>query len=63
MPVRESAEDKPWMRSFGKLRVLHKETVRINRLIEAEFGRVEPDPPAVHSGVPTLRKTPKRDYC
>jgi hypothetical protein len=35
-------EDRPWMRSFGKLRKLHKETTRINRLIESEFGRIEP---------------------
>lgn len=25
-----SAEEKPWMNTFGKLRHLHKETVRIN---------------------------------
>ena len=33
---------KPWMNSFGKLRGLSKETARINRLIEEEFGKVEP---------------------
>lgn len=31
-------EDKPWMKTFGKLRGLHKETARISRIIEAEFG-------------------------
>jgi hypothetical protein len=36
-------EDKPWMTTFGKLRHLHKETVRINRIIEEEFGRIEPE--------------------
>ena len=36
-------EEKPWLRSFGKLRGLHKETTRINRIIEAEFGRIEPE--------------------
>lgn len=33
--------DKPWMAAFGKLRRLHKETARINRLIEEEFEQVE----------------------
>jgi len=35
-----SAEGKPWMRGFGKLRHLRKETARINRLIEEEFEQV-----------------------
>ncbi|MCU1258057.1 MAG: hypothetical protein JWO80_942 [Bryobacterales bacterium] len=34
---------KPWMQSFGKLRDLHTETVRINRVIEEEFGQIEPE--------------------
>lgn len=38
-----SGNDKPWMKSFGKLRGLHAETVRINRIIEEEFGRIEPE--------------------
>jgi hypothetical protein len=36
-------EHKPWMKSFGKLRSLHKETVRINQIIAEEFGKVEPE--------------------
>ncbi len=32
---------KPWMKTFGKLRHLHRETARINRIIEDEFGRIE----------------------
>ncbi len=36
-------EDKPWLESFGKLRHLHKETVKINRIIEQEFGQLEPE--------------------
>jgi hypothetical protein len=32
---------KPWMKTFGKLRHLHKETVRINRIIEQEFDQIE----------------------
>ncbi len=35
--------DKPWLKTFGKLRVLRKETVRINRIIEEEFGQIEPE--------------------
>ena len=35
--------DKPWMKGFGKLRGLHAETVRIDRIIEKEFGRIEPE--------------------
>jgi hypothetical protein len=37
-----SAES-PWMQSFGKLRDLHKETVRIDRLIHQEFEQIEPE--------------------
>jgi len=31
---------KPWMKMAGGLRHLHKETLRINRLIEKEFERI-----------------------
>lgn len=33
----------PWMRGFGKLRALGKETARIQRRIDLEFGVVEPE--------------------
>jgi len=36
-------EDKPWLKTFGKLRSLRKETAGINRMIEQEFGRIEPE--------------------
>lgn len=36
-------EDKPWLNTFGKLHRLRKETARINRIIEEEFDRVEPE--------------------
>ncbi len=36
-------EEKPWMKSFGKLRSLHKETARINRIISDEFDKIEPE--------------------
>jgi hypothetical protein len=39
----QGTEDKAWMKTFGKLRGLHKETARINRIIEAEFGQIEPE--------------------
>lgn len=32
---------KPWMKTFGKLRHLKKETARINRIISAEFGQID----------------------
>jgi hypothetical protein len=30
-----------WMKTFGKLRHLRKETARINLIIESEFDRIE----------------------
>jgi hypothetical protein len=36
-------EDKPWMKAFGKLRDLRKETARIDRIIEEEFEKIEPE--------------------
>jgi hypothetical protein len=32
---------KPWMKTFGQLRHLRKETSRVNRIIEQEFGQIE----------------------
>jgi hypothetical protein len=37
------SEEKPWTKSFGKLRGLHKETLRIDKIIEQEFGQIEPE--------------------
>ena len=39
--ARAGTQDKPWMNTFGKLQDLHAETVRINRIIESEFGQSE----------------------
>jgi hypothetical protein len=36
-------EEKPWLKAFGKLRSLRKETARINLIIEEEFERIEPE--------------------
>jgi len=38
-----SAAEKPWMKMAGGLRHLRKETARIDRLIEEEFERIEPE--------------------
>jgi murein endopeptidase len=35
--------EKPWMRSFGGLRHLHKENVRIQKLIDDEFEKIDPE--------------------
>jgi hypothetical protein len=37
----QGRKDKPWLKSFGKLRSLRKESAKINRIIEQEFGQVE----------------------
>lgn len=37
------SDTKPWMKSFGKLHDLRKETARINRIIEEEFDHIEPE--------------------
>jgi hypothetical protein len=36
-------EERPWMRSFGRLRALRKESARINELIHEEFEKMEPE--------------------
>ena len=36
-----SADAKPWMKSFGKLRHLQTETARINRILDEEFEETE----------------------
>ena len=37
------ADTRPWMRGFGRLRPLHRETARIQRVIDREFEVVEPE--------------------
>jgi hypothetical protein len=39
--VLREKDSKPWMKTFGKLRDLHKETARINRIIQEEFDQIE----------------------
>jgi hypothetical protein len=33
--------EKPWLKYMGKLKHLHKETVRINRLMEEDFEKID----------------------
>lgn len=35
--------NKPWMKGAGALKHLHKETVRIQKLIDQEFEQIEPE--------------------
>jgi hypothetical protein len=35
--------DKPWMKSFGALRHLHDENVRIQKIIDEEFEKIDPE--------------------
>jgi hypothetical protein len=37
------ANEPPWMRGFGKLKHLHKETVRVQSVIDQEFEVIEPE--------------------
>jgi hypothetical protein len=39
--TQNNKHNKPWMKAFGKLRHLHKETERINRIIAKEFDQIE----------------------
>ena len=41
--LRPNTTEKPWMRDFGKLKHLHKETLKVERVISEEFGKVEPE--------------------
>jgi len=36
-------KQKPWLECADELRHLHKETVRIQNLIDEEFGQIEPE--------------------
>ncbi len=37
------ASEKPWTKLAGGLKHLHKETQRINQIIEEEFEKIEPE--------------------
>lgn len=36
-------EEKPWVRLAGGLKHLHNETERINRIVNSEFGKIDPE--------------------
>jgi hypothetical protein len=35
--------EKPWMKSIGGLKHLHKDNLRVQRIIDEEFGKIEPE--------------------
>ena len=35
--------DRPWLECGAELANLHKETLRINKLLDEEFGQIEPE--------------------
>ncbi len=37
------SNNKPWMKAIGGLRHLHDENVRIQKLIDEEFEKIEPE--------------------
>jgi hypothetical protein len=39
----QAVGQKPWMKHMGRLKDLHKETVRINKVIEEAFEEVDPE--------------------
>ena len=40
---RARAEEPPWMQGFGKLKRLHKETTRVQSVVDEEFEVIEPE--------------------
>jgi hypothetical protein len=36
-------EEKPWVRLAGGLKHLHKETLRVNEIMNGEFEKIEPE--------------------
>jgi hypothetical protein len=43
MPQSGRAEEPEWMQGFGKLKRLHKETVRVQSVVDQEFDVIEPE--------------------
>lgn len=39
--IRHKSSAPPWMSAFGGLRALHKETKKINRILQQEFEQIE----------------------
>jgi hypothetical protein len=43
LAAKSKAGEKPWTKLMGKLKHLHKETVRINRAIEEDSEKIDPE--------------------
>jgi hypothetical protein len=43
LSLRRRGQGKPWLECAGELAHLHKETKRIQRLIDEEFEQIEPE--------------------
>ena len=43
LAVNAKAQEKPWLKYMGKLKHLRKETERINRLVEKDSERIDPE--------------------
>lgn len=43
----------PWMAAFGGLRALHKETQRVNRILQQEFEQIEDEEWGLQNATPT----------
>jgi hypothetical protein len=38
-----AVDEKPWMKTIGGLKHLHKDNLRIQRIIDEEFGKIDPE--------------------
>jgi len=38
----DQAAKKPWMKTIGGLKHLHKDNLRVQRIIDEEFGKIDP---------------------
>ena len=52
-------EERPWMQVVGGLRHLKKENARINRIIEEEFGQIEPEDCVIRASLPQQTRQPR----
>jgi len=43
LATKAKAGEKPWLKHLGKLKHLHKETIRINALIEEDSEKIDPE--------------------
>ena len=43
LTLRRRDQEKPWLECAGELAHLHKETVRVTKLIDQEFEQIEPE--------------------